>query len=60
MIYVKKEGQKDDESFEEIDIVFCKNCEHWNTTWCYVLDQFYDREPMTKPDDYCAWGEKRK
>ena len=60
MIYLKKEGQKDDESFEEIDIVFCKNCEHWNTLWCTVHDEFYDRKPMTKPDDYCAWGEKRK
>ena len=58
MIYLKKEGQKDDESFEEIDIVFCKNCVYWNTMECMVIDQYYDRDPVTNPEDFCAWGER--
>ena len=43
-----------------IDIVRCKECKRWNTNGCH-LDvgecewAFY----MTKPDDYCSYGERK-
>lgn len=47
------------DSAPHIDIVKCKECKRWNTNGCH-LDvgecewAFY----MTKPDDYCSYGER--
>ena len=42
-----------------IDIVRCKSCKHWNTKGC--RDGVGECEwayYMTKPDDFCSYGER--
>ena len=47
------------EDMPTIDIVRCKSCKHWNTKGC--RDGVGECEwayYMTKPDDFCSYGER--
>ena len=35
-----------------VPVVRCKNCKHWNNGDCYRIE-------LTRPDDYCSYGERR-
>ena len=34
-----------------VPVVRCKDCKHWNNGDCYRIE-------LTRPDDYCSYGEK--
>ena len=35
-----------------VPVVRCKDCKHWNNGDCYRIE-------LTRPDDYCSYGERR-
>ena len=35
-----------------VPVVRCKNCKHWNNGDCYRIE-------LTRPDDYCSYGERK-
>ena len=44
-----------------IDIVRCKECEYWNTKDCREgVGECEWAYYMTKPDDFCSYGERRE
>lgn len=36
-----------------VPVVRCKNCKHWNNGDCYRIE-------LTRPDDYCSYGERKR
>lgn len=35
-----------------VPVVRCKDCKHWNNGDCYRIE-------LTRPDDYCSYGERK-
>ena len=35
-----------------VSVVRCKDCKHWNNGDCYRIE-------LTRPDDYCSYGEQK-
>lgn len=35
-----------------VSVVRCKDCKHWNNSDCYRIE-------LTRPDDYCSYGERK-
>lgn len=48
-----------------IEIVRCKDCEHWKLNYydevetCFEHRNVDGTEQATKPDDFCSWGRRR-
>ena len=48
-----------------IEIVRCKDCEHWKLNYydevetCFEHRNIDGTEQATRPDDFCSWGKRR-
>ena len=38
---------------DAVEVVRCKDCKSWKNGDCY-------RQELTRPDDFCSYGERRK
>lgn len=40
-------------TIDAVEVVRCKDCKYWNNGDCYRLE-------LSRPDDFCSYGEKKE
>lgn len=42
------------ESEDVVKVVRCRDCEHWDGTWCVINEAYFEA------DDFCSYGERKE
>lgn len=75
MIYIERSIIDATPTADVVEVVRCKDCKKWehyentsgagychNKKYCFTYGTMLDREftPITMPDDYCSYGERKE